>query len=431
MKNICYDELALGTYKRGDTREAIFLQGRDRDRHVYCLGQTGSGKTSFLYSLIMQDIACNRGLCVIDPHGDLADKVMDSIPKYRTRDVIILDPSDIEYPVGFNVLADVPEELHAAAVSGIISSLRSIWADSWGPRMEHILANTLALLICQPNGGGVSLLSVRPCLTNAEYRRKLLRHCFDPVVREFWLTEFAGYDRRAKSEYVAPILNKVAAFARNPAMRNVIGQKANGFSLSEIMDGKKILIAKLSKGQLTEHDTDLFGSLLVCAIQQQAMRRAKQAEDERVPFTLYLDEFQSFTTDAFDSIVSEARKYRLALVCAHQYAEQIKPKVLSAVLGNMGTLALFSLSGNDAERFEKEFHPFTSTSLRENRGVGRMVVKWINNGQQTQPIYAKAFHAKLMCKSRDKVQNVSRRQYAILRHKIESGLQSQYNKYEQ
>lgn len=410
-KSVCHDALILGHYKSGADQKPIFLTAKDRDRHLWVLGQTGSGKTSFLYSLIMQDIICGRGLCLIDPHGDLADHIIDSIPKHRTRDIVILDPSDVDYPVGLNILADMPPHLRASTVSGLIASLRSIWSDSWGPRMEHILANTLALLLEQPRGSGASLLSITPCLTDTKFRKRLLRHCKDPIVRDFWETEFASYDKRAQSEYVVPILNKVAAFARNPVMRQIIGQRSNRFSLQKIMDSKKVLIAKLSKGLLTEHDTNLFGSLLVCAIQQEAMRRAAQREEERVPFALYLDEFQNFTTDAFETIVSEARKYRLSLVCAHQYSEQIKPTILSAIIGNMGTLAIFTISGTDAERLAVEFHPMTSTSLRDYSGLGRMVIKWTSGGQQTKPFYAHAIHGDMRCGSRDKIYRCVRRQY--------------------
>lgn len=402
------DQLIIGHGDGHGGRRTIALSPADRRRHLYVLGQTGSGKTSFLYSLIMQDVHRDRGLLVIDPHGDLADDVLDSIPKRRTREVIVLDPSDTERPVGFNPLVDIEPELQAVAVSNMVSALRSIWAESWGPRMEHILANTLALLVCQPTGSGVSLLSVIPALTDPKYRTRLLRHCHDPVVRDFWLSEFAAYDGRMQAEFVAPILNKVSAFARSPAMRKVLGQKRNGFSLQEAMDGKKIIVAKLSKGLMTEHDANLFGSLLVCAVQQQAMRRASVPEHERVDFAMYLDEFQNFGTDAFDTIVSEARKYRLSLVCAHQYAEQLRPRVLSAVLGNMGTLVLFTLSGQDAERFSVEFKPFTSTALREYSGPGRMVVKWVEDGRQRGPMYGEALYGDLRRGSGKRVRNWSR-----------------------
>lgn len=416
----CHDEITLGTYRIGADNGYISLSQEDRRRHLYVLGQTGSGKTSFLYSLITQDVICGRGFLVIDPHGDLADDVLDSIPKYRTRDVIVLDPSDSEMPLGFNPLADIPTSLRSVAVSNIIASLRSIWSSSWGARMEHILANTLALLIAQPEHSGVSFLSIAPTLTNEKYRRKLLRHCKDIVVRDFWLNEFAAYDDRMKSEFVAPILNKIAAFSRSPIMRNILGQDQNSFLLREAMDSRKIIVAKFSKGLLTEDDTNLFGSLLVCAVQQQALRRASQAEHERVDFALYLDEFQNFGTDVLDSIVSEARKYRIQLICAHQYSEQIKPNILSAVLGNMGTLALFNLSGRDAEKFAIEFKPFTSTALRENSGVGKMVLKYLHQGQQCGPIYVKALYGDLRSGSNSRVRNYSRERYGKNREQVEN-----------
>jgi hypothetical protein len=365
---------------------------------------------------------------VIDPHGDLADDILDSIPKFRTRDVIVLDPSDTEMPIGFNPLADIPLALHSVAVSNIIAALRSIWVSSWGARMEHILANTLALLIAQPAHSGVSFLSIAPTLTNAKYRNKLLRHCNDIVVRDFWLNEFAAYDARMQSEFVAPILNKIAAFSRSPVMRNILGQDNNSFSLMEAMDNRKIVVAKLSKGLMTEDDTNLFGSLLVCAVQQQALRRASQPENERVDFALYLDEFQNFGTDVLDSIVSEARKYRLQLICAHQYSEQIKPNILSGVLGNMGTLALFTLSGRDAERFAIEFKPFTATALKEYGGVGRMVLKYLHKGQQRSPIYVQSLYGDLRCGSNERVRNYSREKFGKKRDRVENRIANYLHK---
>lgn len=419
MKYPPSDNLILGHYQHGKERVAVSLTQADRRRHMYVLGQTGSGKTTFLYSMIMQDVLMGRGLCVLDPHGDLAESVVDGIPKRRTRDVVYLNPSNLDYPVAFNPLADIPVTQRAAAASNIIASLRSIWRDSWGPRMEHILANTLALLLEQPDGAGVSFLSIAPVLTNGVYRRQLLRNCQDKIVREFWVGEFAAYSARQQSEYVAPILNKVAAFSRSPALRNVIGQARNGFSLQDVMDNKKILVVNLAKGLLTENDTNLLGSLLVCAIQQEVMRRAHQLENERQDFHLFIDEFQNFGTDAFDSIVSEARKYRLSLVCANQYADQIRPDILSAVLGNMGTLALFGLSGADAERFAIEFHPFTATALREVRGVGRMTLKWQFEGTSCGPLYVEALFGDVSCSSNNKIKRHSSRQHGNSRRGVE------------
>jgi len=413
--------LYLGQDRSSTSGSFIALSQEDRRRHIYALGQTGSGKTTFLLSLAIQDIEQGRGLCVLDPHGDLAEIIIDSIPRHRVRDVVYLNPTDTEHPIGFNPLADIPPEQRPVAVANMIAAFRSIWRESWGPRMEHILANVLAVLVEQDRSNPVSLLSIAPMLTNDRYRRTLISRVSDPVVRDFWNHEFASYDRRMRAEIIAPILNKIGAFGRHPIMRNILGQGRNGFDLGHVMDERKILVVNLSKGLLGEDMTNLFGSLLVCAIQQQAMRRARIPEDDRVDFHLLIDEFQNFTTDAFDGIVSEARKYRLCLACANQYSAQLKPNILAAVLGNMGTLALFALSGEDAERFESEFAPYTATTLRSNRR-GEMTLKTLADGERLPPSMGASLFGHEPLASRERVVRNCRTRFAKDRRQVEDGI---------
>lgn len=377
-------QLHLGYRASSTTDELLSVSQEDRRRHVYVIGQTGSGKTTFLKSCLLQDLALGRGIALIDPHGDLANAIADAIPRARTRDVVFFNPSDFEHPLAFNPLGGVPHHLRAVATANIVASLRSIWRESWGPRMEHVLANTLAALMEAPTGKPMTLLDVPKMLTDPRFRQRVLEHVHDPVVRDFWLIEFAGYDPRLRSEIISPILNKVGAFMRNPIMRNILGQTRQGFDIRHMMDNRKILIVNLSKGRLGEDMTNLLGSLLTTSIYQAAMERAELAEEDREDFHLYIDEFQNFTTDAFDSIVSEARKYRLSLTVAHQYLDQLSPRIKQAILGNVGSLLLFALSGKDAEELAVETQPHTSNSLRAT-GRGEALAVTLKDGERRLP----------------------------------------------
>lgn len=377
-------QLNLGYLNSSISDELLSLCEEDRRRHLYVIGQTGSGKTTFLKNCILQDLLQGAGLALIDPHGDLADEIIDALPRSRVRDVVFLNPLDREHPIGFNPLARVPDHQRALVVSNIIACLRSIWRTSWGPRMEHVLANTLAALMESPEGKPMTMLAIPKMLTDLDFRRGILRHVNDPVVRDFWQNEFAGYDPRLRAEIVSPILNKVGAFMRNPLLRNILGQTKQSLDLRYMMDNRKILIVTLSKGQMGEDVANLLGSLLTTAIYQSAMERADQSEEERQDFHLYIDEFQNFTTDAFDAIVSEARKYRLCMTIAHQYLDQIPIQIKQAILGNIGSMLLFTLSGKDAEELAVELHPHTSASLRETTR-GEALALCLHNGERRAP----------------------------------------------
>ena len=390
--NFNEEQLYIGTFRAAVDDRWLSLAQHDRRRHMYVIGQTGSGKSTLLNSCILQDILTNRGFAFIDPHGDSAELIIDSIPKHRIRDVVYFNPADTDFPLGFNPLRGVPKHLHATATANLIAAFRSIWREFWGPRMEHILSNTIAALMEYPDNLGISLLAIPKMLTDESFRRHVIRHVKDPIVLTFWQEEFSHYNQRQRSEIISPILNKMGAFARNPAMRNILSQSKNTFDLSYIMDNRKILIVNLSKGVLGEDMTNLLGSLLVCAIQQEAMKRARVPEEEREDFHLYIDEFQNFTTDAFDSIVSEARKYRLSLIIAHQYLGQLTKQIRKAILGNVGNLVMFTLGGGDAEALAVEIKPFNTQTLRE-QARGEMLVRYIEDGISKEPQLFKGYNA--------------------------------------
>jgi len=340
-------------HRYGYGTDTLFgIQTVDRRQHVYVIGKTGSGKTTLLRNLIVQHIAAGHGVGVIDPHGDLADELLDQIPSHRTRHVVSFNPSDRDFPIGLNLLGNVaPDDRHLIA-SGIVSAFKSIWRDSWGPRMEYILYNALAALLdCE----GATLLGVSRMLVDAGYRQWVVRQIQDPFVKAFWTDELENYDERFMREAISPIQNKIGQFFTNPPMRNVLGQVQSKVDFRFVMDNERIFIANLSKGKLGEDKANLLGSLLTTQFQLAAMSRAYIPEHERRDFFLFIDEFHNFTTDSFASILSEARKYRLNLTLSHQYIAQLPLPIRDAVFGNVGTLVSFRVGNTDAVVMEREF----------------------------------------------------------------------------
>lgn len=341
----------------------LTLDQDTRRRHVYSIGSTGSGKTTFLQSMINQDIHAGQGVCLIDPHGDLAEAIINNIPRHRINDVVYFDASDREFPIGFNPLSGWDDEHQRELVaSQLVSTFKGMWRDSWGEWLEYLLKNTLMALL-ERQGVSVSLLSIMRMLEDVRYRDHILCGVRDPVVLGFWRDYFEGFDQREQHMRISSTLNKAGKLVLSPVLRNILGQTKSSFDMTDIMDNSKILIINLSKGKIGEDNANFLGSLLVSDIVGRAMQRAYQKEHERVDFNLYIDEFQNLTTDSFASIVSEARKYRLALHIAHQNFDQINPKVLSAIIKNTGTLAAFKVNFEDAEKLAANFHPIKPDAL--------------------------------------------------------------------
>lgn len=358
-----------------------YLSRIDRRRHLYAIGKTGTGKTTLLERLILQDIEAGEGVALLDPHGDLAERLLDYIPRHRTDDLAYFNPSDLEYPIGFNIVADTEPELRHLAVSGAVSAFKAIWADSWGPRLEYILAHALAALIETP---GATLLSLPRLLTDTNYRARLTPTISDPVVRRFWADEFAEYDKRFRAEAIAPIQNKIGQFLMSPSVRNIFGQERRAIDPRLSIDRRQIFIANLAKGKIGADKSNLIGSLLVSQFELAAMSRSDTPEHERSDFYLYVDEFQNFATDSFASILSEARKYRLSLNLFHQFLDQLSEPVQSAVFGNVGSMIAFRLGQRDAEVIAREFDedilPRQLTELPQFTIYGRM----LHQGEQGQ-----------------------------------------------
>lgn len=340
------------------------IKSKDRDRHMYVIGKTGMGKSTLLENMAIQDIRNGEGLAFIDPHGGTVDHLLDYIPEERIKDVVYFAPFDLDHPIAFNVMEDVGYDKRHLVVSGLMATFKKIWEDAWSARMEYILTNTLLALLEYPDA---TLLGVNRMYTDKAYRQMVVDNVKDPVVKDFWVKEFANYGDRYTQEATPAIQNKIGQFTGNPLIRNIIGQPKSSFDIREMMDQKKILIINLSKGLVGETNMRLIGSMLTTRIFLAAMSRAEYSASEvaRLPnFYFYVDEFQNFANETFAEILSEARKYKLNLTIAHQYVEQMEDEVRAAVFGNVGTTVAFRVGPFDAEALETIFMPrFTKEDI--------------------------------------------------------------------
>ena len=357
--------------------QSIFgIQPVDRRRHIYVIGKTGMGKSTLLENMIYSDICAGKGVGVIDPHGDLADAVLNFIPTNRINDVILIDPSDTEYAVAFNMLENVDPALRSIVCSGLVGIFKKIYADSWGPRLEHILRNTILALLEYP---GTSMLGITRILHDKDYRRKVVKKIEDPVVKSFWVDEFEKMQDKIRIEAISPIQNKVGQFLSSSTIRNIVGQAKSTIDLRFAMDKGKIVIVNLSKGKIGEDNSALLGSMFVTKFQLDAMGRAEIPEKDRKDFYLYVDEFQNFATEAFATILSEARKYKLNLTMANQYIAQMPEEVRDAVFGNVGSTLSFQVGFDDAEyisqQFGEEILPPDLVSLSKYHAYMRLLVE--------------------------------------------------------
>jgi hypothetical protein len=397
--------------------EPFGIHRSDRRQHLYCVGKTGTGKSTLLRNLILQDIYQGEGVGLIDPHGDLAQDIIDHIPSSRMEDVIYFNPADFKYPIGFNLLQNVPPEQRHRIASGIVSVFKAIWHESWGPRMEYILyASIAALLDCE----NVTILGIQRMLVDPFYRRWVVRQVKDPLVRSFWRDEFEEYDKRFMREAIAPIQNKVGQFLMSPPIRNVLGQVKRKVDPRDIMDNRKIFIANLSKGLLGEDKSNLLGSILTTSFELAAMERAKVPEQKRQDFFLFIDEFQNFSTDSFASILSEARKYRLCLTLSHQYLDQVRENVRTAVFGNVGAMISFRVGESDAEILSREFgHAFPPGQF-SSLGNFEILSKVLSHGRHSEPLSGRTLRSiGVPGGQRDEVIRRSRKKYATPRAVIE------------
>jgi hypothetical protein len=394
------------------------IKPRDRLRHIYIIGKTGQGKTTLLENMINFDIQNKNGLAFLDPHGDSVQRILDYIPKERIDDVIYFNPTDVNHPIAFNPLEKVSwEHRHLTAIS-LLSIFKKIWVDAWSARMEYILTNTLLALLEWPNS---TLLDVNRLLADEKFREKVVNNLKDEVVKAFWKQEFDKYHLQFRTEAIAPIQNKIGQFITNPLIRNIIGQTESAFDLRKIMDEGKIFLANLSVGAIGEETSRLLGGLLITKFQLSAMSRVDVPEEKRKDFYLYIDEFQNFATESFINILSEARKYHLSLILAHQYLDQVPEEIIKAVFGNVGTFIVFRLGANDAEIFSKEFGYLVKIDDFVNLPSYYVYVKLLVDGKPTNPFLAQTLPppSRPEISYKDEIINLNHLKYARRRSLVE------------
>lgn len=354
----------------------------DRRRHLYVVGKSGTGKSKLLEMLIQSDILAGKGVCVLDPHGDLVDNVMRMIPEHRKDDVIYFDPADTEFPIAFNPLETVDEKFKMQMTIGFIDIFKKLFGANWSDRLEHVLRYTTLALLDSPN---TTVLSILKMLSDKDYRQRIVARIQDSVVKNFWVSEFAGWSEKFDSEAITPLLNKVGQLVSTDMVRNIIGQPKNTFNIRDVMDNQKILLMKVSKGLLGEENSSLIGAMIITKIYQSAMARADMREEDRKDFYFYVDEFQNFATDTFSEILSEARKYRLCLTVAHQYLGQLDDGVRKTVFGNVGSMINFRVGAEDAVILAEEYNPIFNVRDIINLGVREFYTKMSIAGELTEP----------------------------------------------
>lgn len=408
--------LAVTNFRNNQRKFGIKLD--DRRRHMYIIGKSGTGKSVLLENMIYTDLRAGHGLAVVDPHGDLVEKVLDLVPSNRVNDVIYFNPSDMDYPIAFNPLESVNPKYRHMVASGLVGVFKKIWADSWGPRLEYILRNAILSLLEYPSS---TLLGITRILVDKYYRKKVLEKVTDPVVRSFWIDEYDNYNEKFRTEAISPIQNKIGQFLSSAIIRNIVGQPKSTINLRKIMDEQKVLLMDLSKGRMGEDNSALLGAMMITKLQLAAMSRIDIPEYQRKDFFLYVDEFQNFATESFATILSEARKYRLNLIVAHQYIEQLGEEVRAAVFGNIGTIIVFRVGAEDAEFLEKEFTPtFNQTDL-VNLPNYHIYLKLMIDGVTSDPFSAVTMPPiSVRHSNRSSIIKVSRERYAQDRAKVEA-----------
>jgi len=408
----------LGETNFRNIRKKFGIKLDDRRKHIYVIGKTGMGKTTLLANMAAQDIHDGFGLAFIDPHGEQAEELLDYVPKERIKDVVYFNPADILYPIGYNIMEVKDPDVRHLIASGLMGVFKKTWPDVWSARMEYILNNAILALLEYP---GSTLLGINRMLSDVDYRKKVVDKVTDPVIKAFWTQEFARYTQRYEVEATAAIQNKVGQFISNPLIRNILGQVKSSIDIREIMDQGKILIVNLSKGRMGEANSMLLGALVITKLYLAAMSRVEISEKERKDFFLYVDEFQNFATESFANILSEARKYRLCLVMAHQYIAQMEEMVRDAVFGNAGTIISFRIGAEDSEYLEKEFAPVFGVGDFVNLPKFNIYIKLMIDGVAGRPFSAETLVPipKEERSFKEQIIENTRKNYAVSRQNIE------------
>lgn len=369
-----------------EEKKFIFgIKRADRRRHLYVIGKSGVGKSKLLELLIRQDIHYGYGLCLLDPHGDLINAILDFVPKERIKDVVLIDPSDLDWPVSFNPLKNVSPELKHQATQSLIEVVQKQFGSNWTPRLEHIFRFTALALLDYPEATLSGMISM---LTDRNYRQRVVEYINDEMVKKFWTVEFADWSEKFDTETIIPLVNKLGQFLSNPLLRHIFTQKENKIDFEAIMNEGKILLISLAKGKLGEENASFFGSMFITKIYQAGMARAGIAEEKRKDFYLYVDEFHNLMTPTFEQLFAESRKYGICIVVAHQYMTQLTPSVLATVLGNVGSMIVFRVGGEDGRKLQAEMTPVFQAQDMINLGVREFYIKMTIDGEAYDPFSA-------------------------------------------
>lgn len=363
------------------------IKQADRLSHVYIIGKTGTGKSTLMETLIRQDIEAGRGCALLDPHGDLVERIAASIPPHRADDTIYFDVPDPRLAYSYNPFVNVSPGLRPLVASGLMDVFKKMWDDSWGPRMEHILRNALLALLDQPHAAMPDILSL---MTDRSFREGVITNIGNKQVRAFWQTEFPKYSFRLQADGISPIQNKVGAFLADPKLHRILTRQEGQIRLRQVMDDSKVLLINLSQGKIGADSASLLGGLLVTSIGSAAFSRAYLPENRRRPFFLFVDEFQSFTTLAFANMLAELRKFGVGVTVGHQYLHQLDPDIRHAVMGNAGTLISFRLGATDAPLIGRELEPVFNRQdllVLPNRDI---YLKLMIDGAPSKPFSATA-----------------------------------------
>jgi hypothetical protein len=413
---------------RGEKKPVYIASEEDRSRHFYIIGQTGTGKSTVMREMIRQDIENGKGVGVIDPHGDLIEDTLANIPEDRIEDVVLFEPFDRERPCGLNMLEWETPEQRDFAISEMIMIFNQLFDQSMiGPMFEYYMRNAMAALSADKDDIG-TIVEIPRMFTDDEFMKRKVSKVSDHIVRDFWLKEWSQTTGQTKSDMLGYVVSKIGRFVADETMRNIIGQQRSGFDLDKIMSEKKIFLANLSKGLTGELNSSLLGMILVSKMQISALRRARIPEEERVPFYLYVDEFQNFTTESIAVILSEARKYKLNLILAHQYMPQLKDEIKNAVIGNVGNMISYRIGVDDAEFLERQFSPefskFDLGGIDNHQYITRMMI----NGKISSPFkIAAPFPKEGDKKVAEVTRKISKLKYGKPREMVEREIKSRTN----
>lgn len=421
----------LGTTNFRSPSVKFGIKAVDRAKHMYVIGKSGTGKSTFIENLAIQDIQSGHGIAFLDPHGGSALKLLEYVPEWRRQDVVFFAPYDTEFPISFNVMEDPGDaDKRTKVADGLLSAFKKIWVDAWSARMEYILMNTVLALLEYPDS---TLLSINRMLTDKDFRKAVVNNITNHSVKAFWIDEYGKWDAKYANEAGAAIQNKIGQFTSNPLIRNMVGQPKSTVDFRQIMDGRKIFIADLSKGRMGDQNSGLVGAMIITKIYLAAMSRAELAPQMigRAPsFFFYADEFQNFANDSFTNILSEARKYKLCLTLVHQYVNQLPEALRDAIVGNVGSMIVFRIGPDDAELFEKQFSPVFKAEDFTNLGFRQMYLSISIDGTASKPFSALSLemipNTTDGARIRQESIALSRQQYAQPREQVEKAISDWY-----